>query len=107
LKWNFERLEPEERAAVEVRVGGRNGGGTPAEPLVEPFILRTYLDDPAGIEFTTPYGESNEFAVLESRGEWWHVKLNDGTEGWLRWREVDAATGEEHVYAAFSRYLAF
>jgi len=105
LTWSFKGLEPEEEAAVNVRVGGRTGRGTPAEMLVEPGILKTSLDDSSGIEVTTAYGEKNEFAVLESRGEWWYVKLNDGAEGWLRWREVDAATGEEHINAAFAYYL--
>ncbi|MCP4229282.1 MAG: hypothetical protein GY771_03925 [bacterium] len=39
------------------------------------------------------------FDVIDGKGEWWQVKLADGTAGWLRWRYVD--DGVEKHYAEF------
>jgi len=121
ITWMFKDFEPENQAEIRVLIGRHYGNTTPsgeyestpkenrtgpgivrvdAVPLKsEPSITAPAVDKRPRLKRGTP------FHAYESSGEWWYVKLKDGTEGWLRWREVDAATGEEHINAAFAYYL--
>ena len=115
IAWTFTNFEPENDAEVEIFVGRHCGSVSLSEKDQNgPGIViakRVYLKtepsiNASAIKKRAKVNEGTSFDVYNSSGEWWYVKLNDGTEGWLRWREVDADTGEERIYAAFAYYLA-
>lgn len=120
IKWSFLSFEPPPNALIKIVKGapdhfirptdssvaraiGLEVDGEPAIILTPNIALKTGADDEA--PNVAGYGELPQrtpIAVKSSRGEWWLVRLNDGTEGWLRWRAVDPDTGEELVYARFA-----
>jgi len=44
------------------------------------------------------------FVIIRAEGEWWNIRAEGATEGWIRWRYVDSVTGEEHINAEFFAY---
>jgi len=123
IKWSWRDFEPPENARIKITKGapghfnrpeitsigqaiGLKAEGEPAITLIEDIALKIEpANDAADVESDREFPLRTPLGVQSSRGEWWFVKLNDGTEGWLRWREVDAATGEERLNAAFAYYL--
>ena len=120
IKWSWRDFEPPEDARIKITKGapghfnqpeitsigraiGLKADGEPAVTLNEDITLKTEpAENAAGVEASRGLPLRTPLGVQSSRGELWYVKLNDGTEGWLRWREVDPDTGEERIYARFA-----
>jgi hypothetical protein len=120
ITWSWHDFEPPENARIKTVKGSPyhwpgssvaqaidlEVQGEPAITLTEDIALKVEpAEDAADVEGVREFPLRTPFGVQSSRGEWWHVKLNDGTEGWLRWREVNPDTGEERLNAAFAYYL--
>ncbi len=120
IKWSFKKFEPPESAKIVVYKGNKSHM---VPPQINPRTKRVGLEiggGEAGVALRgnlplkeKPIAKANPVAGAEnlekgtplsvraSRGEWWYVKLNEGTEGWLRWREVDPVSGQEIINAKF------
>lgn len=117
LTWTFKDFEPENEAEIRVLIGRHYGNATPSgeyesppeENRTGPGIVRVdavhLRSEPSraapAVDKRPRLKKGTPFHANKSSGEWWYVKLNDGTEGWLRWREVDPETGEEIINARF------
>lgn len=130
ITWRFEDLEPGEDARIFITVAkcgeeeSRTRGlkdigldpdkpGEPGRVLAENLSFRTGPSTEAARVAARPkLAKGAGVAVLESRGEWWRVRVPGGAgdwgewkadlEGWIRWRYVDPDTGTENVYAEFA-----
>jgi hypothetical protein len=105
----------EESRADSLRILGLNPdkAGEPALVSVNDLPLRTGpSSDAPTVKGRPKLVKHAAVAVLESRGEWWRVRVpgetgdrGDGkgdVEGWIRWRCVDPASGKEHFCAEFA-----
>ncbi|MGD8719928.1 MAG: SH3 domain-containing protein [Candidatus Zixiibacteriota bacterium] len=128
--WRFKAFEPGEytsiyvdvaecmnedyRAVVFERLGlNADKAGEPGRVLTDNLSFRTAPStDATRVEARPKLAKGAPVAVLESRGEWWRVRVpggagewgewKDDLEGWIRWRYVDPDTGKENVYAEFA-----
>jgi hypothetical protein len=128
--WRFADFEPGDGAAVVFTVAksleeesrtralkdlGLNPdkAGEPGRVLTDNLSFRTAPStDAARVKGRPKLAKDTPVAVLESRGEWWRVRVpggagewgewKDDLEGWIRWRYVEPDTGEENVYAEFA-----
>jgi hypothetical protein len=121
ISWFFSDFEPGSDAEVLVLIGRNRGTISTSEEnenvcdqfqygpgivLAKRVALKTEpSNNSPAVKKGRKLKKKTLFNVYNSVGEWWHVKLNDGTEGWLRWREVNPDTGEERLNAAFAYYL--
>jgi hypothetical protein len=117
MTWEFGRYEPAPGALMYVEIGnliptmrdltleelGLDAGvGTPGETTVDNLNFRTGPDTGAErVDGRPTLSKGTPFAIIDTLGEWWSVRLADGTDGWIRWRYVDPDTGTENVYAEF------
>ncbi|UCE26646.1 MAG: hypothetical protein JSW52_09895 [Candidatus Coatesbacteria bacterium] len=118
--WRFEDYDPPEFLELNVTLGlptedygtffkdllGMYGGGPGNKVLGYtitdnvPFITEPSVDaEPVSGRPDLP--ADTVFVIIRAEGEWWNIRADDATEGWIRWRYVDPDTGEELVYARF------
>jgi hypothetical protein len=118
--WEFDYYDPPEFTELNILLGvpsedyqtffkdllGMYGAGLGNRVLGRtltdnvPFTMRPTPD--AEPVRGCPYlPEDTLFVIIGSEGEWWNVRLEGATEGWIRWRYVDTDTGEEFIYAVF------
>ncbi len=118
ISWTFNDFEPKDKSEIKVLTYRDSGtivldeedesiiAGLPGAPGVVVSKGVDFKKAPSpkakALEDRAVLPNGSKFSVIASRGEWWQVRLNDGTEGWMRWRSVDPDTGEERIYAAFA-----
>lgn len=121
--WRFEDYDPPEFTEVNVLLGiPTEDYGTFFKDLLGMYgagagnrvLGRTLTDN---VPFTTGPSPDAEpvsgrpdlpvdtmFVIIRAKGEWWEIRTDGATEGWIRWRYVGPVTGEERIYAEFFAY---
>jgi len=119
ITWKFTDYEPEENTILRVYTGlseffdedrkddfYKDIGLTenkyiPGISLKDGQNFRTAPSVSADLISKRPQLSKGElFNIIGAEGEWWNIRLKDGTEGWIRWRYHDTDTGELYIHAS-------
>jgi hypothetical protein len=123
FNWCFENYDPPELAEINILLGiptedygtffkdllGMYGAGPGnrvlGRTLADNVPYKTGPSPDAEPVSERPYLPADKlFVIIGSEGEWWNVRSEGATEGWIRWRYLDPGTGKENVYAEFLSY---